>query len=195
MSSEDPRIERLERQMRIVYERLGLPTAEPAVPQTEPENPAPAGADDVKGVSGDIDYSGSFERSGSRFKFRQKVSLRDAIEILETEPEQIARVYAALGAPFRLHVLRALLEGPRTSQELQATLDVGPVGQLYHHLRELLATGLISQPKRGVYELRQGQVMPVLVLLSAAPSLSAQRRSQFIEPDQAEDAAGESQPG
>lgn len=194
MSSEDPRIERLERQMRIVYERLGLPTAEPAVPQAEPESPPAAEADRTKGVSGGIDYSGSFERSGSRFKFRQQVSLHDAIEILETEPEQIARVYAALGAPFRLQVLRALLDGPRTSQELQATLDVGPVGQLYHHLRELVSAGLISQPKRGVYELRQGQVMPVLVLLSAAPSLIAQRRSQFADPDRAEDAPGETEP-
>jgi hypothetical protein len=43
-------------------------------------------------------------------------------EALGDEPEIVARVFAALGSPFRVRLLRALLEGPRTGQELQAGL-------------------------------------------------------------------------
>jgi hypothetical protein len=70
--------------------------------------------------------------------------------------------------------LRLLLDGPQSSQDLQAKLEVGAVGQLYHHLKELLAAGLIAQRGRGVYAIREQAVLPVVLAFLVAPRLGSQ---------------------
>jgi DNA-binding transcriptional ArsR family regulator len=123
-------------------------------------------ADDEAG--GSLSISGSIRQGDRRFSFRQRADLAD---VLEADPEAVARVFAALGSPFRVRLLRLLIEGPQTSQRLQDGLRVGAVGQLYHHLKELLAAGLIGQRKRGVYAIREEIVMPVLMAFAVAPRL------------------------
>ncbi len=55
-----------------------------------------------------------------------------------------------------------------TTAELASRLDQPSTGQLSHHLKELLAAGVIHQPVRGTYAVRMEHVVPLLTLLSAA---------------------------
>ncbi|MFJ9636740.1 ArsR/SmtB family transcription factor [Streptomyces sp. NPDC101178] len=75
---------------------------------------------------------------------------------------------AALGHPVRLRLLREILGGRRTAAELAALDGVGTTGQIYHHLRQLTATGWLHTTGRGRYEVPAARVVPLLVVLTAA---------------------------
>ncbi|WP_371677501.1 ArsR/SmtB family transcription factor [Streptomyces sp. NBC_01276] len=75
---------------------------------------------------------------------------------------------AALGNPVRLRLLREILAGRRTAAELTALDGVGTSGQVYHHLRQLVAAGWLHTTGRGRHEVPGARVVPLLVLLSAA---------------------------
>jgi hypothetical protein len=48
-------------------------------------------------------------------------------------------------------------------------------GQLYHHLRELQATRIVIQRKRGEYEIAAAALVPLIVVLSVALDLASSR--------------------
>ncbi len=79
-----------------------------------------------------------------------------------------AAVFAALGNGTRLRIVAELLRGPVATGDLAARLDWASSGQLFHHLRELLAAGVVYQPVRGTYAIRRQHVVPLLAVLSAA---------------------------
>lgn len=60
-----------------------------------------------------------------------------------------------------------MLLGVRTTAALTDLDVVGTSGQLYHHLRPLLAAGWLRQAARGRYEVPADRVVPLLVVLSA----------------------------
>jgi hypothetical protein len=68
----------------------------------------------------------------------------------------------------RLELVRRLLGGARTAQELAEIPEVGTTGQLYHHLRELQSAGLVTQRRRNDYAVPVDRVIPCLVLVAAA---------------------------
>jgi DNA-binding transcriptional ArsR family regulator len=92
-------------------------------------------------------------------------------EIIELEPDRLAAPLSALGHPSRLILLRALVREPRSSARLQEILGVSSPGQLYHHLKDLVATGLVRQTARGQYEVSDRQVIPLLAALAAVSDL------------------------
>jgi hypothetical protein len=79
-----------------------------------------------------------------------------------------AGALAALGHPVRLELIRRLLSGAHTTHELAEIPDLGTSGQLYHHLRELQAAGLVVQRRRNDYAVPADRVIPCLVLVAAA---------------------------
>jgi DNA-binding transcriptional ArsR family regulator len=79
-----------------------------------------------------------------------------------------ASALSALGHPVRLELIRRLLAGAHTTQELSEIPDLGTSGQLYHHLRELQAAGLVVQRRRNDYAVPTDRVVPCLVLVAAA---------------------------
>jgi DNA-binding transcriptional ArsR family regulator len=93
--------------------------------------------------------------------------------LLQLEAEGIARVIAAMGSPQRILLLRALLQGQHSSQQLQEAMGVTSAGQLYHHLKELLAAGIIEQRGRNNYRLDPRKIVPFLTLLAVALDLAA----------------------
>lgn len=169
-SDDSGRIADLERQMQEVTRRLA--TLEHAASRFPMAMPGPGGtAPEPDGEHGDeamVGYSGSGQFGPHRIVIGQRMTLG---EVLSAEPETVARVFAALASPARLAVLRALVGGPRTTQQLREVLDDPSVGQLYHHLRELLAAGLVIQPGRSVYAIPPGKVVAVCVAISAAAHL------------------------
>lgn len=90
-----------------------------------------------------------------------------APEFLNADWQGAAPALAALGHPLRLAVLRAVLHGQQTTQELQGQPGLGGAGKLYHHLRELQAAGWLTLEGRGRYVVPAQKVIPLLVILRA----------------------------
>ena len=119
-------------------------------------------------------------------------------DVLDADPDLVAKVFAALASPARITVLRALLGGPRTSQQLRAELDDASVGQLYHHLRELLAVGLITQPARSQYAIPRGSGPIALCIQIIAASRLVSNTPRLLPPDEeppAQTEPGNAEPG
>lgn len=92
----------------------------------------------------------------------------DAGALVEQEWDFAADPLSALGHPVRLTVLRAVLRGQQTTAEISADGGHGTTGQLYHHLRSLLAAGWLRSAGRGRYEVPAARVVPLLAILAAA---------------------------
>lgn len=169
------RLTRLEDQLREVTGRLAaLEQAQPAEPPTRRAGPGrviqhPGELPETDTGEPLIVYSGRGRIGGRMLAIQRRARLSD---IMNADPEQAAKVFAALASPARLTVLRALLDGPRTAQQLRADLDDASVGQLYHHLRELLSAGLITQPARSQYAIRRGNQVALCVQIAAAVHLA-----------------------
>jgi DNA-binding transcriptional ArsR family regulator len=93
-------------------------------------------------------------------------------EILDLDPARLARVLAALGHPVRLKLAYSLVEKPRTSQELQEVIGSASAGQLYHHLKEMIAAGVVAQEGRSRYLVTGERIVPLLAILAAAGDLA-----------------------
>ncbi len=128
------------------------------------ESPADPGA-----PAGTVTYAGVAQLGGEGLGWQMLHSVPD---LLALDEGRLARQLAAIASPLRLRILRALAGGPLQTHELQAHLDEPSAGQLYHHLRELLATGLVTQPRRSVYEVPSRAVIPLLVLMACANDLA-----------------------
>ena len=94
-------------------------------------------------------------------------------DVLATDPGDLVGVLAALASPVRLRIVAALFEGPAGTAALAERVEAGTSGQLFHHLKDLLATGLVHQPQRGTYALRPQHALPLLAVLSAAFDLAS----------------------
>jgi DNA-binding transcriptional ArsR family regulator len=93
-------------------------------------------------------------------------------DVVDQAPEQAHRVLSALANPTRLRIVGVLVAGAASTADLSERVEVGTTGQLFHHLKDLLAAGVVYQPQRGVYALRPQHVVPLLAVLSAAVDLS-----------------------
>lgn len=90
-----------------------------------------------------------------------------ADELLADDWSQGAAALAALAHPVRLLLLGEILRGARTAGELGAHERLGTTGQLYHHLRQLVAAGWLRSTTRGQYAVPGERVVPLLVVLAA----------------------------
>ena len=97
---------------------------------------------------------------------------RSWTELTELEPGPIARLLAALGNAQRVQLVQALIHAPATTAELSGRLDEPSTGQLFHHLKELLAAGVVYQPHRGTYAIRQQHIVPLLTVISCGLDLA-----------------------
>jgi hypothetical protein len=89
-------------------------------------------------------------------------------ELLELDWTQLGDTIGTLGHPVRLHLLHRILCGARTVAELGDDEGLGSTGQLYHHLRQLVAAGWLEPRGRGRYAVPGSRVVPLLVVLAAA---------------------------
>jgi hypothetical protein len=182
------RLERLERQLREFSDRLAALEPSPASAPPDPAAPSwsatPSAADTDD--ESEFSFSGRARFGGQMLYIQQRGGLD---QVMNANPERVAKVFAALASPARIVLVRALLDGPRTSQELRQELDDPSVGQLYHHLKELLAAGLVVQPSRSVYALPRGsQIALCMQIIAAASMLPAGLATQPPEPEEADPA-------
>ncbi|MFI6366062.1 ArsR/SmtB family transcription factor [Nocardia sp. NPDC050630] len=82
--------------------------------------------------------------------------------------DDAAECLAALGSPVRLRILREIVLGSRTAAELTDLDEVGSSGQIYHHLRQLAATGWLHTVGDNRFEVPPNRIVPLLVALATA---------------------------
>jgi DNA-binding transcriptional ArsR family regulator len=190
MSENDDRLANLEGRISELAARVaGLEGRERKEAEKRPDPPAaaPVGLDlelleRLQGRSGPLyeegDERGAVLYAGSaRFGDRSYVWQveRSVPGLLGVEKEPLASVISALASTSRLRLLKELLRGAASNQQLQEALGEVSVGQLYHHLKELQASGLIAQKRRGSYEIKTQAVIPLLAILAASYDLADHR--------------------
>lgn len=156
------RVEALERAAATPSRAELLPGAQ--LSQQRAAEPEPAGP------RGAITYAGAVQLGDEAYEWQIE---RHVPWLLGLSPAPLAQILAALGSPIRLQLLQALLDGMRSSQQLQEALGVASPGQLYHHLKELLAAGVIEQRGRSAYQIAPRKIVPLLAILAAAVDLGA----------------------
>lgn len=118
---------------------------------------------------GEVRYSGSGPWQDRAVVWQME---RSWDEVVSHDVETLARVFGALASPGRLRIVAALTAGTTGTSELATRVDAATSGQLFHHLKELLAIGIVHQPRRGHYALRPQHVLPILAAVSAAIDLA-----------------------
>jgi hypothetical protein len=86
-------------------------------------------------------------------------------DLLDDEWDSMADVFAALGHPVRLRLLREVLRGRGTARELAELEGMGTTGQVYHHLRQLVAAGWLRVRDGGHHEVPTERVVPLLTTI------------------------------
>lgn len=159
VASLEARITAIEEQLAVSGGTETRASAMPALPASD------------EGIPSTGALQGMFSITGSLLIGEQRYNMRvqeQAQSFFDAHPEQIAQVIAAVGNPHRVTLLRALYQGPRTALQLQEELAMGSVGQLYHHLKELVATGLVIQSRRSTYSIAPAKMMWISLLLMVA---------------------------
>jgi len=89
-------------------------------------------------------------------------------DLLETDWTAAGPALDAVGNPVRLRILQKIISGTRGAAELAEDAELGTTGQVYHHLRQLVAAGWLRTPTRGQYTIPGERVVPLLVIIAAA---------------------------
>lgn len=93
--------------------------------------------------------------------------------VLQRDWAGAAHLLTALAHPVKLEIVRRLLRGARTSQELKEADQSGTTGRLYHHLRDLLACGIVVSHNRNSYAIAPEKAVSCLIIIVAASELAS----------------------
>ena len=121
------------------------------------------------GDTGRITYLGVFA-SGERQSswVRNDVSADQLLALISDHTAE--KVLACIGSRDRLGILLSILKKPMTVAQLVEECGYNSTGQVYHHLKPLLAADLITEDKKnegkGVYVIQPHRVQGILMLLA-----------------------------
>ena len=122
------------------------------------------------GESGKVSYLGVFANDNSRRKFAWiKHGLRtdELLNLIETRAAE--KVLNCIGNNDRLNILLAILKKPMTVAELVSNGGYNSTGQVYHHLKPLIAADLVAEDKnleKGTYAVQAHKVQGIIMLLA-----------------------------
>lgn len=131
----------------------------------------PPGARRRGGRSGAVVYGGAVTTNAGQTQWGIERSI-DAV--VASDPTRIAEVLTVFGSAHRVRILLALIDAPRTAAELQRVVGGRSPGPMYHHLRDLLALGVVVQVDKR-YVVPGRHVVPILTALNLALDLGAPR--------------------
>ncbi len=114
---------------------------------------------------GEVVFAGQAELAFGTFAWQWGLPVAP---LLQAPWAEVADGLVALAHPLRLEILRAVLSGRTSAQDLQQLEQIGTTGQLYHHLKELQHSGWLRVCRRGNYAVPPERVIPLLVILCAA---------------------------
>jgi hypothetical protein len=93
---------------------------------------------------------------------------RRSEELFAEDWTELVGTLTALAHPVRLKLLREVIGGRHAAADLANAEGLGTTGQLYHHLRQLVAAGWLRMHGRGQYVVPGERVVPLLTILAAA---------------------------
>ncbi|WP_456788284.1 winged helix-turn-helix domain-containing protein [Cellulomonas sp. P5_C5] len=161
----DSRLAALEQRVADLENLIQRPVERAAVPDPEVFW-ALAGLQERVGEPGAVLLTGAVTLPDGRVARWQEAAGTD--ELLGGDWSDQADAFAALGHPVRLRLLGRVLSGVGTANDLLDTEGVGTSGQVYHHLRQLVAAGWLRAVGGGRYEVPVARVVPLLVLMTGA---------------------------
>ena len=123
---------------------------------------------DKDGGTGAIRYLGFFNSGGrgSYWITSEAVKTDNLLKLIESNIA--AKVLSCIGNNDRLNMLLALLRTPKTAAQLVEECGYNTTGQVYHHLKPLLAADLVKEDdnNRGYYIIQPHRVQGVIMLLA-----------------------------
>lgn len=153
------RLSELERRVAVLEaERLDGPTATP-LPALDPEAFwALTGLRSRADRPGAVMIVGTVDLPTGAAEWQEGATTGD---LLEEDWDRAAETLAALGHPVRIRLVREVLRGRSTARELTTLEGVGSSGQVYHHLKLLVAAGWL-RARAGTYDVPPERVVPLL---------------------------------
>ena len=130
--------------------------------------------------TGSVTYLGVFASGGLQSNWIQNaVNADDLLALIDNK--SAATVLQCIGNNDRLTLLLALLRTPMTVAAMVENCGFNSTGQVYHHLKPLLAADLVcevEQAERGVYAVKHHRVQGIIMLLAGVSDLMDTRFSQ-----------------
>ena len=126
------------------------------------------------GTTGRVTYLGVFASGGRQSSWVKNNANTDELLKL-VEDNSAERVLACIGSNDRLRLLLALLRKPRSVAQLVGECGFSSTGQVYHHLKPLIAADLVSEDARnegkGIYVIVPYRVQGIIMLLAGIGDL------------------------
>ena len=136
---------------------------------------------EADGNTGAITYFGVFA-SGDRQSnwIQNQVDTDNLLSLIESGTA--VRVLACIGNNDRLNLLLSLLRSPKTVTQLVDACGYNTTGQVYHHLKPLLAADLVREDKqsRGCYVIVPHRVQGIIMLLAGISDMLDPKYTQGL---------------
>lgn len=120
-----------------------------------------------KGVSGLVTYLGVYNSGGRQSNWiRNSVPTDELLALIESGVA--GKVLACIGNSNRFAMLLEILRGPKTVVSLVKKCGFGSTGQVYHHMKPLLAADIVveDEQQKGVYVIQPHKVQGIIMLLT-----------------------------
>ncbi len=117
--------------------------------------------------SGLVSYLGVYNSGGRQSSWiRSTVPTEDLLTLIESGVA--SKVLACIGNADRLAILLEILRGPKTVAMLVEKCGFGSTGQVYHHMKPLLAADVVAEDEKqkGVYVIQPHKVQGIIMLLA-----------------------------
>ncbi len=133
------------------------------------------------GGSGRIAYLGVFASGGRQSTWL--TASKDTDELLDLIANRaVEKVLACIGSSDRLNMLLSLLKKPMTVAQLVTENGYHSTGQVYHHLKPLIAADLVTEDTqnegRGYYVVQPHRVQGIIMLLAGISDMLDTQYSQ-----------------
>ena len=130
--------------------------------------------------TGSITYLGAFvTEAGASYWASEMVNADALLSLIENKTA--SQVLNCIGNNDRLNLLLAVLRQPMSVSNMVEACGFNSTGQVYHHLRPLLAADLLHENEKlgkGVYEVQPHRVQGIIMLLAGIADLVDARYTQ-----------------
>ena len=140
-----------------------------------------------KGISGLVTYLGVYNSGGRQSNWiRNSVSTDELLPLIESG--MASKVLACIGNSNRLGMLLEILREPSTVASLVKKCGFGSTGQVYHHLKPLLAADIVveDEHQKGVYIIQPHKVQGIIMLLAGISDMVDETYTQGTWEDDGE---------
>ena len=124
--------------------------------------------------TGSVTYLGVFTSGGRQSNWIQNgINTDDLLALIENR--SASTVLQSIGNNDRLNLLLAILRTPMTVVAMVEKCGFNTTGQVYHHLRPLIAADLVyevEQGERGVYAVKPHRVQGIIMLLAGIADMT-----------------------